>query len=112
MLQCGNHELPTYDPNGEDGKYSFVCLENGYKVPTKEWDLVKRVMDGKKSINLQMKLWSEDVGIMLMPKEIYTYCKDMPKWVYLGVLEQTKSRYMKEIGFIPTFIREGFNIGD
>ena len=107
MLQCGEHEIPIYSPNGEDGKYSFVCLENGLFVPTFELELVKRVQEGKMSVNLQMKLWSDDVGILLMPDELLEYCKGMPKWVFSGTMNQSKKRIMKEIGFIPSFMKLG-----
>lgn len=104
LFECENYELPSYDVKGEDGKFSFLCLENGYKIPTCEWDLVKRVQEGKMSVNLQIKLWSEDVGILLMPTELLTYCQGYPEWVFKSVMEQTKKRYMKTIGFIPTFL--------
>jgi hypothetical protein len=107
MLQCGNHEIPIYDPEGEDGKYSFVCLENGMFVPTKEWDLVKRVMEGKKSVNLQIKLWANDLGYLLMPDELSNYCKEYPKWVFKATMEQAQKRIIKEVGFIPSFVRFG-----
>ena len=92
---------------GEDGQFSFVCLENGIKMPTREWELVKRVQEGKMSINLQMKMWAEDVGYLLMPNELWSYCKDYPLWVFRGTMEQSKKRIMKEVGFIPTFMRVG-----
>lgn len=107
MLQCGDHEIPKYDPNGEEGKYSFVCLENGYKIPTKEHSLVKRAYEGKMSVNLQMKLWAEDIGILLMPGELYEYCKRYPEWIFKGTMEQAKRRIVKEIGFIPSFMEHG-----
>jgi hypothetical protein len=107
MFQCGDHEIPKYDPNGEDGKYSFLCLENGYFIPTRELDLVRRVQEGKMSVNLQIKMWAEDLGNLLMPKELYSYCKNYPSWVYKATMEQTKQRFMKEIGFIPTFMKLG-----
>lgn len=104
MLQCGDHEIPTYDPNGEEGKYSFVCLENGLFIPTKELELVRRAMEGKMSVNLQIKLWAEDVGILLMPNELFGYCRGYPDWVFKAVMEQSQKRVMKEIGFIPSFM--------
>ena len=105
MLQCGNHELPPYDPNGVDAKYSFLCLENGYKVPTKEIELVKQALNGKMSVNLQIKLWAEDIGFLLMPNELYSYCRGYPTWVYEATINQAKQRLMKEMGYIPTFMR-------
>lgn len=107
LFECGNHELPPYDPNGEDGKFSFVCLENGYKIPTREYEVVKRVQEGKMSVNLQMKLWAEDVGFLLMPDELYEYCRGLPCWVFTGTMEQAKKRIMKEVGYVPTFMRFG-----
>jgi hypothetical protein len=106
MLQCGDHEIPKYDLNGEEGKYSFLCLENGVFVPTKELELVKRVQEGKMSVNLQMKLWAEDVGILLMPNELESYCVGMPKWVFKGTIEQAKKRVIREVGFVPTWLKK------
>lgn len=105
LFECGSHDLPPYDPKGEEGRFSFLCLENGYKIPTKEYELVKRVQEGKMSVNLQMKLWAEDVGILLMPNELYTYCKGYPEWVFKGTMEQAKRRIIKEVGFVPTFMK-------
>jgi hypothetical protein len=105
IFECGSHELPPYEPNGEDGMFTFLCLENGYKVPTKEYELVKRVQEGKMSINLQMKLWGEDVGLLLMPNELKSYCKNYPEWVFRGTMNQGIKRFMKEVGFIPTFMK-------
>lgn len=105
IFECHPDELPLYDPNGEEGKFSFVCLENGIKMPTREWDLVKRVQEGKESINLQMKLWAEDVGFLLMPDELREYCKDYPEWVFQGTMRQAQKRIVKEWGFVPTFMK-------
>ena len=74
-------------------------------IPTKELDLVRRVIEGKKSINLQIKLWSEDLGVLLMPNEVLGYCRGYPEWVFKAVIEQSQKRIMKEIGFIPTFMK-------
>ena len=111
MLTCGDHEIPTFDSDGEDGKFSFVCLENGYFVPTREWDLIKRVQSGKMSINLQMKLWSETMWDrqlqcpLLFPPELWEYCRGYPEWVFQGVIQQTKKRVFEDIGFIPTWLK-------
>lgn len=105
LFECHEGYLPKNDPNGEEGKYSFLCLENGILTPTREWDLVKRVQEGKMSVNLQMKLWSEDVGVLLMPDELKTYCKGYPEWVFKGTIEQSKRRILNEVGFVPTFIQ-------
>jgi hypothetical protein len=104
MLTAPDHEIPTYDPNGEDPKYSFLCLENGIFLPTNDLETVRRVVSGKMSINLQMKLWAEDVGYLLMPNELREYCHGMPEWVFRGTMEQTKKRILKEMGYVPTFI--------
>jgi hypothetical protein len=113
MLQCGDHEIPTHDPNGEDGKFSFVCLENGYFVPTRELDLVRRVQEGKMSVNLQMKMWSEsmwDINLgcpLLMPPELREYCEGMPPWVYDGTMQQAQKRILIHCGYLPTWFRNG-----
>lgn len=74
-------------------------------MPTREWDLVKSAQEGKMSVNLQMKMWSEDVGYLLMPEELWSYCKNYPLWVFKGTMEQAKKRIMKDIGFIPTYMK-------
>jgi hypothetical protein len=107
LFECHPALLPKSDPNGEDGKYSFLCLENGCLVPTKEWELVKRVQEGKMSVNLQIKLWSEDVGYLLMPEELLIYCKGYPEWVFHSTMEQSKRRILKDVGFIPSFMLVG-----
>jgi hypothetical protein len=104
ILQCGAHDLPPYDPNGEDAKYSFLCLENGYKVLTKDIEILRKVLNGKMSVNLQIKLWAEDIGVLLMPDELYSYCKDYPLWAFNATMEQAKQRIVKELGFVPTFM--------
>lgn len=101
------------DPNGEDGKYCFLCYENGITVPTREPELVRRGMEGKESVNLQIKIWSEGMWDkqlqcpLFFPNEIYDYCRGYPSWVYKSVIEQTKKRVMEDIGFIPTWLRLG-----
>lgn len=79
-------------------------MENGLFVPTKEFELVKRVQEGKMSVNLQIKLWSEDIGILLMPIELREYCKGMPTWVYISTINQSKKRFLKDVGFVPSFV--------
>ena len=113
LFECHSGELPPYDLNGEDGQFSFLCLENGHKVPTREYDLVKRVHEGKESVNLQIKLWSEgmwdrQLGCPLFfPQEIREYCLGYPLWVYKAVINQTKKRVLEDVGFIPTWLKVG-----
>ena len=111
IFECHPGFLPPNDPNGEDGQFSFICLENGILIPTREWDLVKRVQEGKMSVNLQMKMWAETLWdsqlrcpLMMLP-ELKEYCIGMPDWVFRGTIEQAKSRVMKDIGFIPTWMK-------
>ncbi len=91
-------------------------MENGIFIPTREWDLVKRVQEGKMSINLQIKMWSESMWDknlqcpLFFPKEIREYCLSYPDWVYQSVINQTKKRVMNDIGFIPTWLRNGDTI--
>ena len=99
------------DPNGEDGMYCFLCWENGYDVPTREPELVQRAVEGKQSINLQIKMWCEGMWDkqlqcpLFFPQEIREYCKNYPNWVFRAVIEQTKKRVLDDIGFIPTWLK-------
>lgn len=105
IFECHPGLLPPNDPNGEEGKFTFLCMENGIYLPTREWELTKRVQEGKMSVNLQMKLWGEDLGILLMPNELKLYCKEYPEWVFRGTMEQGIKRFRKEVGFVPTFMK-------
>lgn len=110
MLECHPGQLPPNDPNGEDGQFTFLCMENGILVPTREWDLTKRVQEGKMSVNLQIKIWSESMwepglGSVLRPPELREYCEGYPEWVFRSTIEQTHKRIMKDIGYIPTFMK-------
>lgn len=85
-------------------------MENGYKIPTREWELVKRAQEGKMSVNLQIKMWAETMwdnrlGCLLFPDELKTYCEGMPKWVFKATIEQAQKNHFKEHGFIPTFLK-------
>lgn len=116
IFECHPGMLPPNDPNGEDGKFTFLCMENGIHIPTKEWELVKRVQEGKMSINLQMKMWTEmlwdkNLGCpLLFPDELKEYCQGMPEWVYKGTMNQAKSVILEHVGFLPTWFRKG--LGD
>ena len=107
MLDVADHELPKEDlQNGSSALVCFWNLENGIKtIKTNQYDLLKRVIEGKKSVNLQIKLWAEDIGVLLMPSELQKYCKDMPSWVYDATIKQAQKRYLQEVGFIPTFLK-------
>lgn len=86
--------------------------------PTREWDLVKSAQEGKESVNLQIKLWSEGVWDrqlqcpLFFPEEIFEYCRGYPSWVFKSVMEQTKKRVMTDLGWIPTWLKRGDTLGD
>lgn len=102
-----------YDPHGEEGKYCFLCWENGIKVSTRDPDLVKKAIEGKESINLQIKIWSEGLWDrqlqmpLFFPHEIHEYCRGYPSWVYQAVINQTKKRVLEDLGFVPTWLKVG-----
>jgi hypothetical protein len=105
------HRELEYDSTGEEGKYCFLCWENGLRIPTKEPKLVKSGIEGKMSVNLQIKMWSESMWDhnlqcpLLFPSELREYCKGMPEWVYNSTIEQTKRRVLNDVGFIPTWLK-------
>lgn len=82
-------------------------------MPTKEPDLVRKAIEGKESVNLQIKIWSEGMwdGQLQMPPffphEIREYCQGYPSWVYQAVINQTKKRVLEDLGFVPTWLKVG-----
>jgi hypothetical protein len=90
MLEAFDFELPPFDINGETAIKSFWHLENGNKVPTKNLEEVRRALAGKKSLNLQIKMWAEGMGKEFSILEIKDYIRELnlKEWVFVAVKNQ------------------------
>ena len=80
--------------------------------------LGRKAIEGKESVNLQIKIWSEGMWDkqlqcpLFFPEEIFDYCQGYPGWVFKSVMEQTEKRVMTDLGFIPTWLKRGDTLGD
>ena len=90
MLEAFDFELPTFGAGGETAIKSFWNLENGIKVPTRNLEEVRRALAGKKSLNLQIKMWAEGLGREFSISEIKEYIKELnlPEWVFTATINQ------------------------
>ena len=94
------------DPEGYTGLECYFMLDSQGKIlPCREIEKLKKVMRGKQSWNLQVKMWAEDIGMLLMPEELHEYCKGLPDWIEKATLNQAKRNYIKRDGFCPSFIQ-------
>jgi len=90
MIEAYPHELPPYAEDGLPAIKCFFNLENGVVLPTNNISEVKRALDGKKSLNLQIKMWAETVGRELSTIELREMIEElnMPQWVFNATMNQ------------------------
>jgi hypothetical protein len=98
------------DPNGYSALECYFMFDSqGKHLPCRGVDNLNKVIRGKKSWNLQVKLWAEDMGselgLLLMPEELHEYCNSLPSWIEKSVLNQAKKIKMKNNdGYCPSYI--------
>ncbi len=81
---------PSSDPEGVSALECWYSADtHGKKLPCREAGLLQKVLRGKKSWNLQVKLWAEDIadGLLRQP-ELVDYCHDKPAWIFEAVMAQ------------------------
>lgn len=86
---------------------------HGKTVPCRELDVLSKVMRSKKSVNLQVRLWAEDIadGMLLRQSELLDYTHKWPEWVFRATMEQAAKLLRKTIGFVPRFARAEYLCG-
>jgi hypothetical protein len=79
------------DPNGYSALEAYYSIDTlGKKVSCKEIEVLNKVMRTKKSINLQIKMWAEDIAKRILFKcELEEYCQNYPSWVFEAVINQS-----------------------
>ena len=101
-------ELPECDPRGKSALECWYSADtHGVKLPCSQPEILEKVIRTKKSVNLQIKLWAEDIanGNLLTQSELWTWIPDYPEWVFKAVVEQAGKILKEKIGFIPRFAR-------
>ena len=80
---------------------------HGKIVPCREPEVLAKVLRSKKSVNLQIKLWAEDLaqGILLAQNELIDYVAGWPNWVLAATMQQAAKIAKNQIGFVPRFLR-------
>lgn len=97
------------DPAGVTPLEAWYALDTHGKVlPCNDTATLNKVIRSKASINLQVKLWAEDLAdcALLSREEVITYTNNYPKWVRKAVFQQAGKILMKTVGFIPSFAKE------
>ena len=106
-LDMIGHELaPTDDPKGFSALECWWSLDtHGQELPCREPELLAKVLRGKQSVNLQVKLWAEDIadGMLLRQEELREYTLGWPAWVFSATLAQARKLLLERVGFVPGF---------
>lgn len=112
-LDMLGHAVEGRDYSCVEGHSALECWYAkdtlGQLLQCSEPKLLDKVCRGKKSINLQIQLWAEDIAdgrfATLRQAELVDYCHGWPKWIFLSVLEQAGKIASDAIGFAPRFTR-------
>jgi len=84
-----------FDANGFSAKECFYHLDSSGKIlPCNDLDLLKKLLNCKASVNLQIKMWAEGVAdFTLNAHEILEYCEyyNCPSWCFKAVMNQASS---------------------
>jgi hypothetical protein len=94
-----------------DGYSALECWwakdTHGKTLPCREPELLEKVFRSKKSINLQVKLWAEDLadGMLLQQSELRGYLVGWPAWVWTATIGQARKIAIQKVGFVPTFLQ-------
>jgi hypothetical protein len=76
---------------------------HGKTVDCKEPEALDRARSGKKTINLTIEMWAEDlIGCLLTLDCVRTMTHDAPAWVYKAAVRQSHKLALDSIGFIPS----------
>ena len=101
------------EKNHPDGYSALECWffmdTHGIALPCSDHEELQRIFRAKKSVNLQVRLWAEDLadGSLLTPLELFSrHLAGWPQWVFEAALAQARKICMNNpmIGFFPTFL--------
>lgn len=94
------------NPNGHTALECFYARDTlGKILPCKEINKLQKVERSKQSWNLQIKLWAEDIGILLQQEELVDYCHGLPSWIFKATMKQAMKIVLEREGWIPRYTR-------
>ena len=117
-LDMIGHSIGVTTNADANGRTALECWwakdTHGKTLPCREPELLAKVMRSKQSVNLQIKLWAEDVadGMLLRQPELVEYCHGWPEWVLRATMEQAAKVVSKVVGYVPRFARMEYVLGN
>lgn len=115
MVGVGIGCATTLAPSGFSAMECWFAKDtHGKTLPCREPELLDKVLRGKASVNLQVKLWAEDVadGMLLRQAELVEYVHGWPEWVLRAVMAQAGKIATRIVGFAPRFARAEYVMGN
>lgn len=97
-----------------DNANGFTAMEcwyardaRGEVLPCREFAELSKVERSKKSWNLQIEQWAEDIadGLLLRQAELIDYCHGLPSWIFSATINQAQKTLKRTVGFVPSFAR-------
>jgi hypothetical protein len=83
-----------FKATGVSAKEAFYIKDStGKVIATKELTLLQKVFNVKASINLQIKMWAEDLAMGILHIQDLWYIKkeyNPPDWVFDAIVQQSK----------------------
>lgn len=109
FAQCEDEKRLPEIPMDADGWSAAECFHVwetfGKTLPCREPVLLTRALNGKEWHGLNVTHLAEDyVGRLLFAAEIKS---NYPEWVQRDILGRAAQIAMRDIGFVPTFVRTG-----
>lgn len=97
------------DPDGYSAVECWHLKDsNGVSAPCREQAKLNKAFRGKKSWNLQVKMWAEDLSgdmPVLRQGELFEMCVGMPPWIFQATIQQASRKIDSRIGWVPRFAR-------
>lgn len=98
------------DPNGYSALECWYAHDTyGQTLPCRDPELLAKVERSKKSWNLQIKIWAEDIadGTILKRDEFRYYCDRLnaPEWIFEATMNQAAKICRQKVGFVPSYAR-------
>jgi hypothetical protein len=81
---------------------------HGKMEPCREAHELKKAVRGKKSWNLQIKMWAEDLGgdlPTLCQRELREWCEGLPPWIFEATVRQAAKLARERMQWSPRFTR-------
>lgn len=103
------HIDETAAPSGHSAQECWHLKDtHGRMSACREPEKLKKAVRGKKSWNLQIKMWAEDLGgdlPTLRQTELHAACTGLPSWIFDAAVRQAERIASARMGWAPRFAR-------